>query len=112
MFQAIVSARTLRLKCVMIMLIFMNVWLTVDSKRGRAAGKKKKQSTNMTFALYFVGGIFLLTFVPLIGYFLYNVYKDPLTPTLIKNGSELMKEKTMGFLSKRKASDQDDNKDE
>lgn len=90
----------------------MNVWLAVESKRGRA-GKKKKQSTNMTFALYFVGGIFLLTFVPLIGYFLYNVYKDPLTPTLIKNGSELMKEKTMGFLSKRKVNDQDgDDKDD
>lgn len=96
----------------MILLAFMNVWLTVEGKRSRA-GKKKKQSTDMSFALYFVGAIFLLTFVPLIGYFLYNVYKDPLTPTLLKNGSELMKEKTMGFLSKRKTKNQDvDEKDD
>lgn len=90
------------------MVTFMSVWLAVESKRARA-GKKKKQSTDMSFALYFVGGIFLLTFVPLICYFLYNVYKDPLTPTLIKSGSELMKEKTMGFLSKRKSRSEDVN---
>jgi len=65
----------------------------------------------MSFALWFVGGIFCLTFVPLICYFLYNVWKDPLTPTLVKNGAELMKEKTMGYLSKRKINDEFDDKE-
>ena len=81
---------------------FMNLWCVVESKRARVSKKKKKTSTDLTYALLFVGFIFCLTFVPLVVYFLYNVWKDPLTPSLVQNGTDMLKEKTMGFLSKRK----------
>ena len=53
-------------------------------------------------------GIKLLTylvvaiFVPPILIFVYNVYKDPLTVTVIKDGLEVLKNKTIGSLSKKK----------
>ncbi len=74
----------------------------MEAKRGRVNKKKKSKGGNITYALMFVGVIFSLTFVPLVFYFLYNVWNDPLSPTLVKNGTELLKEKTMGFLSKKK----------
>lgn len=104
MLHAILQAKSLRLKCALMMMVVFNVWSVVDGKRARV-NKKKKKSKDMTFAFMFVGVIFCLTFVPLIGYFLYNVWKDPVTPTLLKNGTELLKEKTMGYLSKRKGNE-------
>ena len=80
-------------------MVIMNCWNFIESKRARVNKKKKK--SDHSYALKFIGVMFGLTFIPLILYFLYNVYKDPLTPTLIKNGSEILKEKTMGFLSKK-----------
>lgn len=88
----------------------MNIWCTVESKRARVGKKKKKGGTDVSFALFFVACIFCLTFIPLIGYFLYNVWRDPLTPTLMRNGTEMMKEKTMGFLSKRRVDERTDAK--
>jgi hypothetical protein len=83
-------------------MLLMSMWNWVEAKRGRVSKKKKSKGGNITYALMFVGAIFCLTFVPLVFYFLYNVWNDPLSPTLVKNGTELLKEKTMGFLSRKK----------
>mmetsp|Transcript_25754 Transcript_25754/g.51621 ORF Transcript_25754/g.51621 Transcript_25754/m.51621 type:complete len:111 (+) Transcript_25754:1-333(+) len=110
MLNAFFQSKSLRVKCMLMLMIVFNLWAVVDGKRARV-NKKKKKSRDMTFAFMFVAVIFCLTFVPLIGYFLYNVWKDPITPTLIKNGGDLLKEKTMGFLSKRKGPDAEEKQD-
>lgn len=87
----------------MIMIIMvMSLWYEVEGKKARVSRNKKKRGGDMTYGLMFVGALFGLTFIPLIGYFLYNVWKDPLTPTLVKNGTEMFKEKTMGYLSNKR----------
>ena len=55
-----------------------------------------------------VGVIFvllLLLMAPPIVSFLYNVSLDPATPTVVKNGMAVVQERTLGFLSARKAAD-------
>lgn len=52
--------------------------------------------------LYFCLVAFLLCFVPSILVFLYNVLRDPLTPTLISNASKMVQTKTFSYLSKSK----------
>lgn len=98
------------MKCILILFALLSIWQSVEGKKARV-GKKKKKS-DVSFPLFFVACIFCLTFVPLIGYFLYNVWRDPLTPTLVKNGTEMMREKTMGFLSKRKVREDSEDKEE
>lgn len=94
--------RSFRLKFMVVLFTIMNLWYFVESKRARVSKKKRKKNGDLTYALLFVGVIFCLTFVPVIIYFLYNVWRDPLTPSLVQNGTDLLREKTMGFLSKRK----------
>lgn len=55
-----------------------------------------------------VGIIFILLILlmaPPIVSFLYNVSMDPATPTVVKNGMTVVQERTLGFLSARKAPD-------
>lgn len=96
------KSKSLNLKFMVVLIACMNLWCFVESKRARVNKKKKKKSKDLTHGLIFVGMTLCLTFVPLLCYFIYNVWKDPLTPTLVQNGTDLVKEKTMGFLSKRK----------
>lgn len=106
MIIAILTAKGLRVKFVMSVVLMLHLWSLVEGKRARVKKRgRKKGNTNWTFGILFILGLFCLTFVPLIGYFLYNVWRDPLTPTLMKNGTDMLKEKTMGFLSKKKATD-------
>jgi hypothetical protein len=101
-FSAITGNKlSINAKFVLIFLLFTSWWSVIESKR--AKNSKKKKNHDHTYGLWFILVLFLLTFVPLILYFLYNVYKDPLTPSLIKNGTEVLKEKTMGYLSKKKS---------
>ncbi len=48
--------------------------------------------------------LLLAIFVPPVLIFIYNVYKDPLTLTVIKDGWEVLKQRTIGSLSKKKES--------
>ena len=42
--------------------------------------------------------IFLLT-VPVVGYFIYSVIQDPVTPTVMKNAWDVIKLKYFGYIS-------------
>jgi predicted transporter len=109
--NGILQSKSLKVKWVLSVMLAMSLWSLVDGKKARVK-KGKKNRGDMSSAVMFVGVIFALTFVPLIGYFIYNVWNDPLTPSLVKNGTELIKEKTMGFLSKRKTAEENEQKDD
>lgn len=70
----------------------------VKSKRNRNHNRNKGLSEGM----YWLFGILCLVVIPPLVMFAYNVIKDPATPTLISNASDLLKEKTFGYLSKSK----------
>lgn len=86
-------------------------WILVDcasspSNKGTVRNRGKKQqlaASNHEFGLYFCVVAFILCVIPSIGYFFYNVYKDPVTPVLIKRIFTLVKEKSFGFLSREEA---------
>lgn len=50
---------------------------------------------------YIIAILFFLVILPPIVSFVLNVYRDPLTPVLIKDSYAVVKEKTMGYLSQR-----------
>lgn len=58
-----------------------------------------------------MGIILALVLLPPIVIFVYNIYKDPVTPELVQRVQEIAKEKTLGYLSKRKAKDDQNNDD-
>ena len=64
--------------------------------------KQMDTEDDFTLGFWVIGVIIFLLFVPTIISFCVAVVRDPLTPDVIKNGSELLKEKTMGFLSDNK----------
>ena len=51
---------------------------------------------------YWIFALLALLFLPPIVAFVYNVSRDPATPTVLKNGAALIQERSMGFLSARK----------
>jgi len=57
-----------------------------------------------TTGLYFCLFLFILCIVPSIIAFVYNIVRDPITPTLISNASALIKANTLSYLSKSKSS--------
>jgi hypothetical protein len=80
------------------------------SKKGNPQSKIKPKSKNAKppgsiseshiTGIYFCAILFLLCFVPSIIMFIFNVVRDPLTPTLISNASDIMKARTFSYLSK------------
>lgn len=45
--------------------------------------------------------LLMLCLLPPVVMFIYNVYKDPATPTVLRNASEVITERTLGYLSAR-----------
>lgn len=105
---ALLDVKSSKVRFALVVLFLMNIWCTVEGKRARAKSNKKKKSRGHMNGVYFVVFLFGLAIVPVILIFLYNVYKDPITPTLIKNGTELVRERMMGFLSKKKPAEEKD----
>ena len=56
----------------------------------------------VTTGIKLLAYLLLAIFLPPILIFVYNLYKDPLTMTVIKDGLEVLKHKTIGSLSKKK----------
>lgn len=54
------------------------------SKKGGASGGSKKSGAGYTTGMYICLIALLLCFVPAVLVFFYNLYKDPMTPQLIK----------------------------
>lgn len=76
---------------------------------GRKAPKKKRRGKNSMAStdgsvkgIWWTTNIFLLCFIPPAIIFVRNLWTDPLTPQLWSNGTELLKEKVLGFLGKSK----------
>jgi hypothetical protein len=61
---------------------------------------------------YIIAALFLLVILPPIASFIMNVYRDPLTPQLIKDSYAAVKERTMGYLSSRGSNKKKKNKAE
>lgn len=70
----------------------------IDGKK-RPKYNKKRKYRGHAYGVNFCLVVLALTFIPLIGYFIYNVIKDPITPTLFTNAQQMMRDKTLGYLS-------------
>jgi hypothetical protein len=68
-----------------------------------------RSSSNYSTGIYFVVVMFSLAFIPPIIGFIYSVVKDPDTPTILKNSAAVLKDRTMGYLSKKKKATKDSN---
>lgn len=53
---------------------------------------------------WIIGVLFALITLPIIGYFVYSVIKDPVTPSVLKNAVDVWKEKYFGYISQNKSS--------
>lgn len=73
----------------------------MESKRAKV-NKAKKHTHEHTTGLWWCAILFMLCFIPSSIYFLYNIAKDPLTPTIVANLWAKVQEQSMGFLSEKK----------
>ena len=70
----------------------------------RRAQRSIKQGGNIEDhynGLIIIGIVFLLAILPPIIYFIYSVYKDPLTPEIMGKLTEIVKERSLGYLGKK-----------
>ena len=87
---------------------FLGVLMLAMGQRQQGRREKSRVQKQMdseddySRGLFVIGVIIFFLFVPQIIRFCVSVARDPLTPEIVKNGSELLKERTMGFLSDNK----------
>lgn len=77
--------------------------------KGTGAGQRRRGGTGpinsdaqTRVGLIVIGILFALCIIPPFASFLYAVVRDPLTPQLIKNAMDGIKEKSFGYLSTTK----------
>lgn len=91
--------------CFYVIIIFSLILSLVDAaegpKRNRRRKKKDVSDTSLT-GVYYCLGIMALTIIPSIVMFFYSIYKDPMTPTVFSRMVEVLKERTIGYLSAQK----------
>eukprot|EP01031_Cornospumella_fuschlensis_P047161 gene47161-57761_t len=79
--------------------------LNVSQKTKRArkpkVGRKRSKEHDHWVGLYYVLGTLALMIFPIIGYFFYNVWKDPLTPKLAAEIFEVVKKRTLSYVGKK-----------
>jgi hypothetical protein len=76
------------------------------SKKPRPGRKGQDKDTIMLGLYYCIGGLAIM-FLPLIGVFFHNLYKDPMTPQLISEMYGTMKSKTLSYMSAKKDEDKE-----
>lgn len=84
----------------------LQLFVEVDAKTKRPKpkfGRKVRNSDTVWTGVYYCCGGLALMFVPLLGYFLYNLYKDPEMPKVFSELLELAKKRTLGYLSSKPA---------
>lgn len=94
--------RTLRVFAVKycIGLLLILCLLTEAAKKRKGAGKSRKNIPDGTMlGVYICIGLLVLTFIPGVALFCYNVYKDPITPELWQRLMDSIQERTLSFLS-------------
>jgi|Transcript_8237 maltodextrin utilization protein YvdJ len=86
-----------------IILLFLTIIVELEGREQRAKAKKvKREEINPLhgmFSLVFVFAALIL--IPVLIFF-YNMMQDPITPTLMKNMTGIIRERTFGFLSTKK----------
>jgi uncharacterized membrane protein len=75
----------------------------LEGREQRAKAKKsKREEMNPLYGMFSLIFVFAaLILIPVLIFF-YNMMQDPITPTLIKNMTGIIKERTFGFLSTKK----------
>lgn len=86
----------------LVLLLFI-FYLVDGTRRARKpkVGRKRSKEHDHWVGLYYVLGTLALMIFPIIGYFFYNVYKDPLTPRLASELFEVVKRKTLSYVGKK-----------
>lgn len=81
------------------------LWLMVEgqkakkSRKPKANGSRPGINAHYGTGMYLCLGIFLLCILPAVGVFLYNLYRDPLTPELFQRLIESVKNNMLRNLS-------------
>ncbi len=74
-----------------------------QSRRGRRPNKKRSGRAKLQREPFYGWRLILLLlflcFLPPLASFTYNLYKDPMAPTLWSNSLEFFREKMLGFLA-------------
>jgi hypothetical protein len=74
----------------------------VDAAKKRNTGPRGKRAVanqNLTVGVYIIIGLFVLCFIPGIIILLYSIYADPMTPQLWTRLLDVIKGRTLSFLS-------------
>ena len=69
-------------------------------RRGHSAKQKRKHS--LTQFMYIMIIAMLCVFVPILAYFAYSVARDPMTPVVLKQLWQHVKERCTGYLGKKR----------
>lgn len=94
---------SLKSKLFFILSVVMALVMEVEGKKARAAGMNTRRNFKFpSDGLKILGFLVLTVFLSPIIYFLYTVSKDPLTPSIISDSFNALKERTFGNLSKKK----------
>jgi hypothetical protein len=82
-------------------LSLMIAFILLDVASGKRA-KKKLEISDHYQALVIITAISLLLIVPSLATFIYSIIKDPDTPEVYRKLKDVVKEKTIGNLSRRR----------
>lgn len=95
------------IKLLSFFVILCGVLVECQRKTKKKVGRKVSNPEQLWTGVYFCLGALALMFVPLIGYFIYNIYRDPDLPKLTRELFGVMKRKTLSYLSadKKKAAE-------
>lgn len=106
--------RTLKIQAITILFSVLNIVAYVEAQKGargggrggRRSGGGRRNNSEDTTAHYSTGMyicmiLFALCVIPTVGIFAYNLYKDPMTPELLKRAAVTVKDNALGYLSKK-----------
>jgi uncharacterized protein involved in cysteine biosynthesis len=94
--------------CYSVMIVLFlcsSVLEAIEPAKRRRAGKRGKKTVSEEHSwtgIYYCLAILALTVIPTLAVFIYSLYNDPMTPTIISQIGEVVKERTIGYLSRKK----------
>jgi hypothetical protein len=97
-----VSTLKVRILYGIIIVLFFFTCISEAAPRKTTRKKKKDISDSRMTGVYYCIAILSLTFIPSLVLFFYSLYKDPMTPTIISRLLEVAKDRTIGYLSRKK----------
>lgn len=90
--------------CYFVLLVLFLTFSLTDAIEGQKRKRRKKKDVSDTSltGVYYCMVIMALTVIPSLGLFIYSIYKDPMTPTVFTRVLDMLKERTIGYLSSQK----------